>query len=100
MNTDKTIEAKINWHLQQAEKIAMCEVYKLVIDELNSNKKFISFTMAMGTFFFSDKKGNTIGSRDYECRLFDFIIDWNRDLKISGYPMHIKKGKNYSTIDW
>ena len=95
-----TIEEKINWHLQKAGKIAICEVYRLVVNELNSNKKFISFTMAMGTFFFIDKKGNTIGYGEYQCPLFDFILNWNPELRISGYAMHIEKGKNYSTIHW
>lgn len=73
--------------------IAILEVERLARKCLSQNPKhFNEFVMCMGTFFFTDKKGEVVWGHIAEKRsgykpLDDFICEWNSILKLTGEPM-------------
>ncbi len=93
-NTQKYYEAA----RQEALIFVEAEARKI----LKKRKNLKEFIMAMGTYFFVDKHGNTIDTWEskyinYECRMFnaspsfkklnDFISEWDEYLKLTGESM-------------
>jgi len=94
---------KVSYLYSTTCKYAVMEVEKLARKILRDHPHLDEFVMAMGTFFFTDKKGNSIATWDsklmpnYEYRTFDtrkyfkplndFITEWDPVLKITGEPM-------------
>jgi hypothetical protein len=90
----KNVNDEIESLLEKASSMAVVEAERLARIVLDKNKKSIkSFTMAMGTFFFSNKNGVMW---DHESELLsgykeldDFIRKWDMELCITGEPMQI-----------
>lgn len=95
----------IDAQLLKVSLLASAEIERLARKVLREHKSLKSFTMAMGTFFFEDHKGNVIESYDmvhnwkmdtytrkdtflYFKPLNDFIMKWDEELKVTGDPMH------------
>lgn len=93
------IRNEIESLMRRATVVALSEVERRARKEVEGNSRATKFTMAMGTMFFSDDEGIL---HDYvgRTKLFDFVREYDRDLGITGNPMHIEKGKNYTLIDW
>lgn len=87
---DDLIEKAINIGLKEVERIAR--------KELTNNKKLHKFTMAMGRYFFTNKKNEI--QYNYECKeLNDFISEYNDDLGLTGNPMCFT-AKGQIVTDW
>ena len=105
----KTIDKKISKLQEAAQTLAINEVERLARKILTQNKNLISFRMAMGTYFFVDKKDNIISTTEEDYvggryvqkdarpsfkELNDFIVEWDDTLHMTGYPMTFTaKGK-------
>ncbi len=91
----------IQKHLNIADKLAVKYVEKIAREILINNPNLKEFTMAMGSFFFSDKDGIIHSYQDEKLekikgykKLDDFICKWDDLLKITGTPMTFTtKGK-------
>ncbi len=103
---EKTATQLINAHLSEAEDLAILEVERLARIVLSKNPKIVrEFVMAMGSFFFCDKKDEIIhvvvGDNEeilnemqgYE-DLILFLDEFDERLKITGESMRFThKGK-------
>ena len=86
------VKDKIDSLLESACTLAVNEVERLARAELKRNPKLTTFTMAMGSYFFigeieySDEDDIL---HDYEAKeLDDFIAEYDKDLCMTGCPMH------------
>ncbi len=66
----------INYHINQAHKVALNELERRVRVELNKNSNLGGFYLGMGTYFFEDINHNTLS--DYKCRSVDYyMLKWD-----------------------
>ena len=76
----------IQYHLDIADKLARKKAESFARNELKRNPRLNEFVMAMGSYFFTDQRGNIL--HNYECNPLDnFIRKWDSQLKITGTPM-------------
>lgn len=105
MNTTEEVTKEIEALMVQAEILAVAHAEKLARIVLASNRRKVKgFVMAMGTFFFTDNKGEVLWEweaeklKGYE-ELDNFISDWDSTLKITGSAMRFTE-KSETTTDW
>lgn len=84
------IEALFN----QAVAIGLKHVETIARDILKTHPELTEFTMAMGSYTFTESRpDNAVGielggdERDFFKPLFDFMNDWDKYLKLTGSPM-------------
>lgn len=96
-------EESVDLHYQKAVDMALWEVEMMARDILEQHKNLKYFVMAMGTYYFVDKKENIIDtteeymtanyhyrwrdSKPYFANLNEFIGKWDSVLKLTGNPM-------------
>ena len=93
---DAEIE-KSEFHLTKATELCLIEIEKMAREILLKNKKLKEFVMAMGTYFFSYKKGGV--AHDFEDKCFDDFMDKYSDLNLTGVPMRFT-AKGDIVTDW
>ncbi len=96
----KKINFQIETLLNSATDIALDEIERLARKHLSKYPhKLKDFTMAMGTYFFTDKNNNILYDK-YRCiELDNFISKWDEHLSLTGNPMYFTaKGKMLT--DW
>jgi hypothetical protein len=95
------IYKELEYLVEQADELGMNYIESIVRKELERNKKLGSFTMAMGTWFFQDKKGNILHNFELK-ELEEFLGDWDDMFKYSGEPINLKKSGGFiiKITDW
>lgn len=92
----ETTSELIQKYLDKADELAENEVIRLATEVLIKNSAVVEeFIMAMGSFFFTSKQDQGYNwSLEYEIKsliggeeLWDFIIEWDNQLKITGNPI-------------
>lgn len=84
--------------LLKADKLIVAEVEKIARNFLTKKNPAHKFTMAMGTYFFQDKKGEI--RYDIECKeLEEFMNKYNKRFFITGNPM-IFTATGIKITDW
>ena len=101
------INKNINDKLGVIETDIHNEVIRLANKVLNHNPKTIEFVMAMGTFFFTAKRGKEKVILDFEDitklkfgkDLTNFILLWDKQFSVTGDAMRFTKDSEITT-DW
>ena len=84
------VNQQIQLHLDEANKLALNEVERIVRSILSNNSKLGGFFMAMGTYCFEDLNFENLNDYDHK-RLLDFIQEWDSSLCITGEPLKLRK---------
>lgn len=93
---DKLIEES-ETILEKATELCLIKIEKMARNIISKNKKLKTFTMAMGTYFFSYENGV---AHDYENKkLDDFISKYDNELKLTGCAMTFSEKGDVIT-DW
>jgi hypothetical protein len=106
---------KIQKHIELAREIALNEVIRMARQIMKEHKNLKWFYLSMGSYFFDDKFGETIGTNDqtmnnnYEYNIVDkykyfkslneFMLDWDNELKLSGEGIRFTATGKIET-DW
>ena len=93
---DAEIE-KSEIHLTKATELCIAQIEIMARNILIKNKKLNEFVMAMGTYFFTYKKGGV--AHDFEDSFFDEFMDKYSDLNLTGIPMRFT-AKGDVVTDW
>jgi len=92
------IMTEIDNLIEQADTIALNEIERISRTDLSSKSKTHSFMMAMGTYFFIDKRGDIM--HNYKNKELDnFIVKYDSILRLTGTPMTFT-AKSKITTDW
>ena len=86
---------------KQLQKKSIKFVKKEALKVLKKDNDLVEFVMAMGGFFFINKKGDIVSSDDkggkHFKKLSNFFYDWDNTLKMSGDPMRFRKDGKITT---
>jgi hypothetical protein len=81
---DKKIEELYN----QCSDLAIERIEEIARDILKKHPKLDEYCQGMGTWDFTDKKGNLIDNDNPICKsLDDFMQEWDSYLHLTGAPM-------------
>jgi len=95
---NKRVREKLDNSFSEAAELAVAEVERLARVELRRNKKLSTFTMAMGTYYFSVKNFILYDYDEAEV-LDDFIAEYDKDFHMTGSPMHFT-ATGEKIFDW
>lgn len=93
---DAEIE-KSEIHLTKATELCIAQIEIMARNILIKNKKLNEFVMAMGTYFFTYKKGGI--AHDFEDSFFEEFMDKYSHLNLTGIPMRFT-AKGDVVTDW
>jgi len=99
----KAVNRELDALSRRMDKMALNEVERLARKVMAENPVCIEFCMAMGSASFKMKDGNWLDGfyikRPYAKDLFDFIGEWDGQLKLTGTPMRFT-ATSKTTTNW
>ena len=80
-------EKDVREHYFKARDIALELIEKKARNILKKHNELKEFVMSMGTYFFTNIKGNSLIDPEFDSGLKQFINRWDKELKLTNEPM-------------